>query len=380
MNREGWANRLVAGMAVGALALAGTCLWWLASSAQAEDPLAERRARVESLSAAAKEDLLEHYRRFTMLDPVEQERVCRLHVELDQDPNSAELRRIMLNYYDWLKTLPPYQQAELRELPPARRVQHVKRLLEQQQQQSHKKLKGPALADALRDYRLGKGPLQPGGKRAAWLSPQDVEGILQWFDRYVGRHGAQILEALPEAQRKQFGREAAQTKDPLRRHEILMSMWLRIQLENPAKVPPPSPDDLADLRSRLSPDTRRRLEERSPAEQWRTISSVVPLFVLQQYAARRIDGALPAVTEEELAQFFEKELKPWQRDQLLSLPSEDMTRELWRAYIRWKLSQLPRSQARAAEGGAKAKRLEGTRGAPKTAPSPSKPAAKSPAP
>ncbi len=380
MNRDGRTIRLAVGIAVGAMALAGTCLWWLASGALAEDPLADRRARVESLSAAAKEDLLEHYRRFAKLDPVEQERICQLHAELEQDPESAELRRVMLNYYDWLKTLPPYQQAELRELPPARRVQHVKRLLEQQQQHSHKKLKGPALADALRDYRLGKGPLQPGGKRSAWLSPQDVEGILQWFDRYVGRHGAQILEALPEAQRKQFGRELAQTKDPLRRHEIFMSMWLRIQLENAAKVPPPSPDDLADLRSRLSPDTRRRLAERSPAEQWRTISSVVPLFVLQQYAARRMDGALPAVTEEELAQFFEKELKPWQRDQLLSLPSDDMTRELWRAYIRWKLSQLPRAQGRAAEGGAKAKRLEGARGAPKAVPWPAKPATRSLAP
>ncbi len=65
------------------------------------------------------------------------------------------------------------------------------------------------------------------------------------------------------------------------------------------------------------------------------------MFVLQQYAARRMDGVFPAVTEEELAQFFEKELKPMQRDQLLNLPADDMARELWRMYLRWKLAQLP---------------------------------------
>ncbi len=375
MRRDGRALRVALCLALGAATASGAYLWWLAARARADDTLAERRLRVESLSLAAKEDLLEHYRRFTTLDPSEQERIRRVHEELEQDPNGAELRRVMLNYYDWLKTQPPYQQAELRELPPARRVQQVKRLLEQQQQ---KKPKGPALADALRDYRLWKGPLQPGG-RSAHLSPQDVEGILQWFDSYVSSHGAQLLEALPEAQRKQFGRELAQAKDPLRRHEMFMSMWLRIQLDNPAKVPPPSAADLADLRWRLSADTRRRLEERPPAEQWRIVSSVVPLFVLQQYAARRIDGALPAVTEEELAQFFEKELKPWQRDQLLSLPGEDVTRELWRAYLRWKLSQLPRPPGRAAaDAGVRAKRADGARS--RTGPGPSRPAAKKAAP
>ncbi len=328
------------GWALGAgLAAAAACfLWWRITSAQADETLQMRRAKIESLSPAAKEALLERYRRFMRLDPAEQDRVRRLHAALAQDPQRPELRQVMLHYYDWLKTLPPYQQAELRELAPAQRVQQIKRLLEWQAQ---RRGKSPALAESLRDYRLGRRLLPPAGKRGAWLSPQDIEALLQWFERYVARHADQILRLLPEAQRKQLARELAQTQDPLRRHELLIAMWLRWQLDNPGKVPLPDAEDLAELRSHLSPETRRRLQQRPPPEQWRLLSSVIPMFVLQQYAARRMDGVFPAVTEEELAQFFEKELKPMQRDQLLNLPADDMARELWRMYLRWKLAQLP---------------------------------------
>lgn len=362
------------GLAAGLVAVAAAAVWWLVARARADETLQVRRAKIESLSPAAKEALLERYQRFIRLDPGEQERVRRLHAALVQDPQSAELRQVMLHYYDWLKTLPPYQQAELRELAPAARVQQIKRLLEWQAQ---RRGKTPALAESLRDYRLGRGLLQPAGKRGAWLSPQDIEGLLQWFERYVARHADQILRLLPEPQRKQLSRELAQTQDPLRRHELLIAMWLRWQLDNPGKVPLPDAQDLADLRSHLSPETRRRLEQRSLPEQWRLLSSVIPLFVLQQYAARRMDGAFPAVTEEELAQFFEKELKPMQRDQLLNLPADDMARELWRMYLRWKLTQVPRAkERRAGAGPGEAPRPAARpKGAPK-APSPKPPLAK----
>lgn len=365
------------GLAGGLAAVAAPALWWLMAHARADETLQERRAKIEALSPAGKEALLERYRRFVRLDASEQDRVRRLHAALAQDPQGAELRQVMLHYYEWLKTLPPYQQAELRELAPAARVHEVKRLLDWQAQ---RRGKVPALAESLRDYRLGRGLLQPAGKRGAWLSPQDIEGLLQWFERYVARHADQILRLLPEPQRQQLGRELAQTKDPLQRHELLIAMWLRWQLDNPGRVPPPDAQDLADLRSHLSPETRRRLEQRPLPEQWRLLSSVIPLFVLQQYAARRMDGAFPAVTEEELAQFFEKELKPMQRDQLLNLPAEDMARELWRMYLRWKLAQAPRAKERRAgappgEAPRPAARPKGT---PKLPP-PAKPAPKAPA-
>lgn len=343
MRDKWWSQGLGWGLAVGFLAMAAAALGWVIAHPRADETLQQRRVRIASLDPAAKEALLERYRRFVRLEPSEQARVRRLQAVLAQDPQGAELRQVMLHYYDWLKTLPPYQQAELRELAPAARVRQVKRLLEWQPQ---RRGKAPALAESLRDYGLRRGVLPPAGKRGAWLSPQDIEGLLQWFERYVARHADQILRLLPEPQRQQISRELAQTQDPLRRHELLIAMWLRWQLDNPGKVPPPDARDLADLRSHLSPETRRRLEQRPLPEQWRLLSSVIPLFVLQQYAARRMDGAFPAVTEEELAQFFEKELKPMQRDQLLNLPADDMARELWRMYLRWKLGQVPRAKQR----------------------------------
>ena len=178
-----------------------------------------------------------------------------------------------------------------------------------------------------------------------------MEALLKWIDEYSRRPDAKFLENLPPQLRNEL-KQVPRT-DPARRHELLAVVWLRWQLDNPGKVLPISDGDLKNLTARLSPQMRKRLEGQPAAEQWRVISSQIPLFMFQQNAARP-DATLRIASEDEVARFFEKELNASERDRILDLPSEDMMRELWRMYVRWELktlkAELNRKTDRAPQG------------------------------
>jgi len=320
--------------AAGVCALAGLLV---PGVGRGEETLAERRARVETLGSAEKQELLEHQKRFLKLEPAEQERLRRLSRQVDDDPQAAELRRVMQRYYDWLKTLPPYQRAQLAELPPEARVKRVQQLLTEPARKGGRSTAWAELAR--REWRSGGFPDR------RWRPPKrpdpaDVAGLFAWMDDYAKRHGKQLLEKLPGPQRGRLLQGLATEKDVLRRNEMLGWIWLWWQLDNRGKAPALSEKELADLRSRLSLATRERLESKPPAAQWRTISAMLTTYMLQQYSARHTGAPLPSVTDEELAQFFERELTEKQRDDLLNMPGEEMQRQLWRMYVGWKLRQF----------------------------------------
>ena len=70
-----------------------------------------RRRRVESMGLGEKEQLLRIEERFIGLAPEEQQRLRRLHEELQTDPDAQRLRPIMHRYCEWLKTLSSYSRA-----------------------------------------------------------------------------------------------------------------------------------------------------------------------------------------------------------------------------------------------------------------------------
>ncbi len=314
--------------------------WTLAAgvSAHAEESLADRRERIEKLSPASKQELLDHQEKFLKLDTAERERLRRLSRELEEDPRGAELRLVMQRYYDWLKTLPPYQRAQLRELPPEQRVKRIQALLDDQ---SRKAGRGEAWGElARRESRAGDLPGMP--KRASKrLDPADMEGLFAWMDDYAKRHTDQMLEKLPPKDRERVRQELTRVTDPVRRQELIGWIWLWWQLDNRGRQPSISDRELADLRSKLSPATREKLQSRPPAEQWRAVSGLFTSFMLRQYSARHAGVSIHSATEKELASFFEHELAPQQRELLMNLSGDEMQRALWRMYLSWKLRQLP---------------------------------------
>jgi hypothetical protein len=297
-----------------------------------DDLLAERRAKVKSLNSAEKFELVESQRRFDHLDPAEQSRLRELNRELEESPDGQELRQVMRRYYDWLKTLPAWQQADLRMLPPNERIAKMKEIMKHQAQKNAFPF-GPTAGP---DFWPGRFPggVTPGG--VARSNPADVEGVLSWLDQYTKRHGKEFLALVPPKTREKYEQQLSHVQGEIQRNELLGMMWLRWHLEQPGKSLPLSEQDLKELRAKVSPATRKQLEGKSAEEQTRIIFGKLPVYLLRQYAAHRSERRFPVVTEEELAEFFEKKLSPQQRDRLLGLPGEELPRELWLLYMRSK--------------------------------------------
>jgi len=337
MTRERSGLRAAGGAAA---LLGGLAFWVLAapSGGRAEDTPAERRARIDSLTAAQKQELWENEERFLKMEPAERERLRQLSRQVETDPEGPELRRVMQRYYDWLKTLPPYQRAELQGLSPEDRIRRIQAILADQ---SRKSGRGGVWGEfARREWRTGEFPGGP-KRTPSRLDPADLEGLFTWLDGYVKGHTKQILEKIPPAHRDRVEKELAQRTDPVRRQELIGWIWLWWQLDSRGKLPSLSDQEVAELLSKLSPATRKKLESLPATAQRRAVSGLFSSFMLHQDAARHADVRLPSASEETLAQFFERELKPEERERLLTLSGEEMQQALWRMYLRWRIPRLP---------------------------------------
>lgn len=293
------------------LLVAVACLSAVGGVVSADEPQSDR-GRVESMTPAQKHELAQRRQRFAALDPDEQDQLRRLHNQIEQDPNSPELRRVMSRYYEWLKTLPPYLRAELAELSIADRVERIRKIRDEERRQQAKR-----------------------------LSPADTEVLHKWMESIAARHEDKIIGALPEPMRQRVD----SLKGPMRQRAIMGALWMRWYSAGSGKTPPIPQRDLAELRSKLSASVRGSLESLSPTDQWRMVSGWIRQASRHRSFGRRPrhgdpskgdpSKGDPSKADEELAQFFEHELNAKQRDRLLGLPAEQMQQELWRMYMFW---------------------------------------------
>lgn len=269
------------------------------AQAVAADDLDDRRQRVAAMSSDEKEELHRRQERFAALDTGEQDRLRALHRDLEADSDSEHLRQVMSSYHHWLTSLPPYRRAELQQLEPAERIKRIKALLREQSDRD----------------RQG-------------LSIADVAALSAWMDRCASRQESQFLEFLPESQRQEILRVS-----PTQRHRYLFCLaWLRWQKGGSSKPAILTDDDLAEIQQILSENARKRMADRSIADQRGQASHWIKQLVQQEMTAGRLRPWLPPVREEELAKFFEKDLNDEQRDNLMSMPADQMIRELRQMY------------------------------------------------
>ncbi len=273
--------------------------------ARADDTEAARRRRIENMSNAEKEQLRQRRERFKKLDPAEQERLRQLHRRLQADPKAEQLRRVMNGYCTWLKELPLDRQAELRALEPAQRIERIKQLREE---------------EAGRPKR------------------EDIEGLFRWLEQYVSKNEARILESMPEP----FREKMAELDSGRRRRWLTWMTWGRWQMGRSVKPRSATDDDLAELRSNLSDDARKRLESEPAEKQWQTVADWLRTALRHRMASRRFEAPMRPELQKELDDFFEHELSPEEQERLLNLPGEEMQRALRWAYLsRFRSSESP---------------------------------------
>ena len=158
------------------------------------------------------------------------------------------------------------------------------------------------------------------------LSPGDVQAVSDWLERRV------IDNAQPAM------RDRLQQMTPNERHrEIVRMIWQRSQAPEGFRGPGPGTlkqGDMLDLRAKLSESARKQLNQ---ALDDRKVGQLMGDWVKQALGGyfsggRPLAAGGVGVSEERLRQFFEHELPEPQRQQLLTLPAEELHNQLRRLY------------------------------------------------
>jgi hypothetical protein len=272
-----------------------------------DEDIPARRQRIRNMSLDDKEQLLKSQEQFAsptkkedkqrILTKEDKQRIERLYRDLQADSERDQLRATMHEYYEWLKVRSPFRFAMVTAEEPDKRIALVKESLQEEQRR--------------------EGSKRPGHN--------DMEAIGKWVVECATRDRSTLLASWPDSTREQFAKLKKDQQQPT----LFWLMLQKWQGAKPDKLPPLMTEaDLAQLREKVSPKTRRRLEGVPPPKQAQLlIVWLRPLGPWHSDEGARSRGLLSKDDDERLAEFFETNLSPEQRDQLLSLPSDEM---LWR--------------------------------------------------
>ncbi len=295
---------------------------------------AERQAereKLRQLDPAVRRQIQQAYERFRNLDPQEKAQLHELHASLEAHPRQAELRRIMSAYYDWLRTVAPYERFELRRLPVEKRLARVQQLHEEQ-------ARWRAGVEAMRAsfQREWFRRLFPPG-----LTKEDVEAIGGFCEELADKHVDRFLALVPEEFRAQLRAEwQANKNNPTRKREVLGWLWLRWQLDHPDKLPPLVEEEREQLLSRLTPASRAKLVAMPPGDQERIIARAMRFLAVNYFASKAIEGPPPIISEQELAGFLEQTMSAERREELFRLSPAERRGRLWFEFLRSRWREL----------------------------------------
>ncbi len=296
----------------------------------ARSDLEVRRSWVRSLDAAGKAALVRSREEFDALPVAERERIGRLHAAIVAHDDADALWRAMSSYSRWVKTLPLSERMELEVMPIDERLASIGKRVE-----------------ARRNWELGWQFWVPPervselvkklpGNELPKLSPEDREVFAAWMREFARKHASKLEtgDVQDENWRKWF-----REMEPGRRHEIFARIWLPRRLGYGEDAIVPSAEELASLRSQLSPDVTKWLARLAPDEQalvlrgWTIQVTMRPISerVSQGRFSRGSRPPSPG-SDEDYAQFLEG-LPKERLAQALSGDAEQAMHELWQQYL-----------------------------------------------
>jgi hypothetical protein len=292
-------NVVMASMLLGLAATSG------ARFASAEETTAERRARIAAMSAEEKQELLRKQQRFAEQPPAEQERLRKLHQDLNGCPDKEQLQAVLERYYAWRATLSSAERAQLDDMPADQRIVQIRELMNKQEEQRFRKLV------------------------QANLLPEDRKAIFDWLTSFVDRHHESIIAALPAEYRP---REEYNDRQRIALTWAMLRRWS--QEETPkepgdAKMPRPNAAEVQDLLKSLSPQASEAMKTVKDAN--------VRIKVAQEWIrAAVISRNLPPVSQEDLREFYVNQLNELDREKLESLAADERQQALQRMYFEHK--------------------------------------------
>lgn len=289
------------GRAVARLLLVGSLV--VCPSPVIADQRNDLRAQIERMSPSQKEELRARQKRFERLAPDRKHQLRKLHKDLSNHQQSAQLKQVMTRYFDWLKTLSAGQVAELSELPTDERIERIKQIKVSREQHQ------------LRQFQ------EMAGTR---LKPSDARAVVRWFENYVALHEDEIVAAM----RADTKRNRSNFKRP-RDRKILFMMAITGRIRY--KLPPPKNEQIERLKRELSPPAYRALQESS--NKLTTIRNWIRAARAVRYKRAASEWRVDPPDEEQLEEFYLERLSAEQRDKLELLPPDRFEKELQRMYL-----------------------------------------------
>ena len=260
-----------------------------------EESDAARRARLEAMAPAQKEELRSKKQQFDQFSPEQQEQLRQLHKDICGDPDSERLHHVMLRYNEWLRALPAERRAELYRLSPDERLTAIKKTLEEQERQRFQEM-------------------------VRKLDPHDVDVIKTWFGELVQRDIQSLLGTLPleDQQRLQ------DIQDPWAR--LMEAFRMRKKQARETSLQPfdlvrITDADIRQLQSQLSRPAAEMLNEIKDSEDK---AAAVKDWIRVLAFSRDI----PRVSDEELRRFLRERVDAKTRDYLENLPRDRMMGQL----------------------------------------------------
>jgi hypothetical protein len=280
-----------------------------------------RRAWVEELNPADKLELRDEYEKFSAMSVKQQQALRQFDLQLSNDADHDQLRRIMVHYYDWLKTLTTADRANLLdETNPPDQIKLIK--------------------------QLRQGQL---GQAFTWLEPglnllrdRDSAAVLQWMHDFAENHEADLTSEASEKQKS----EGQPPEDRRRRRPLAMLAWQQWWGPNATGTPPVTSTDIHALHALLSPERQKQLdaepglnEQVQLVRQWvQKASGEFRELAVQGFGRW---GGLP--NPDRLRRFEEQQLSADEKKELEGLSSVDRMRKLMELYQKHRMADFQRS-------------------------------------
>ena len=273
-----------------------------------------QRKRIAEMTASERKRLQHKYKAFEKLSEKDRQRYVALDRELEKDP---KLRRILKAYQQWLRTISPWQQDELRkESIPDKRVALVREFKRQQaekRQQEQKRRSRPRWSSRFTRQTA----------RMPKLDSADLAAVMKVVEENLPSPLGTLAEPLTSAQRY------------LR--VLTAAVKQQAGQDRPDRMQWPE-NDLSEKMIAAISDERKQnrfREMNDPKRRRRMLARVVKMSVFAEW--RDVEQREP--TREELEKFF-RELDENQRDRITSIAYNRQKRALIRMYHRRELIQL----------------------------------------
>jgi hypothetical protein len=273
-----------------------------AAGAANTETLADRRLAVARMSPADQQELLRKQQRFAALPAEEQERLRRFQAAIDADQHADRLRRVLVNYHEWLKTLSPSQRYALEGMAPARRIEEIKQVMQEQQSRRQREL----------------------------LTSNDKREVVRWLEDIVWQHRKRLINEMSPEWRKRFLKESEEEQ-----RRRLPYVALRSRRDDPQRERPQVDEqEIERLSKQLSAKARAELASQPNLQaKQKLVGGWISTAMFDRWRSGRGSSRRPSPPPEaDLVRFFQEDLPARERDELMSLPSDEARERLLRLY------------------------------------------------